>query len=301
VVVDELRFGIVPLELANVVSLVGEHGGLDFSRFNFTEFLRATNRRGFSLMELTLDVGYVVPGGLTEERVEGMRRLKEELGLSFTAHLPLWSLEPASPNQYVRRASVDCLVDAVKLVEPLEPEVYVVHATGALAAEFSRLQMPEPFKGLIIQHFASFAEQSIKELLERTRLPPRRLAIENVEFPFDATWRIAERLDTSICFDTGHLLAGYSGTIGVMEFLERYYNRISEVHLHDGACLQVEGDLYRRIDHRALGEGQLPVKELLARLQELEFKGPIIFELTFREAQESLNLIKRLLPDLPIE
>ena len=296
-----MRFGIVPLELANVVSIVGEDGSIDFSRFNFGDFLRATRERGFSLMELTLDVGYVVPGGLTEERVEAMREIKEELGLSFTAHLPLWSLEPSSPNRYVRQASVDCLVEAVKLVEPLDPEVYVVHATGALAAEFSRLQLPEPFKGLITQYFASFAEQSVRELLDRTGLTPRRLALENVEFPFEAIWRIAERLDTSVCFDTGHLLAGYSGPIGVMEFLDRYYERISEIHLHDGACIQVEGDLYRHIDHRALGQGQLPVKELLTKLLELDFSGPIIFELTFREAQESLNLIRRLLPDFPIE
>ncbi|MFX1564226.1 MAG: cobamide remodeling phosphodiesterase CbiR [Promethearchaeota archaeon] len=296
-----MRFGITPLEMANVLQIIGEGGIPDFSNFNFVDIISIVREHGFSLMELTMDVTYVLPGGLTEETVKALKKVKKELGLTFTAHLPLWAIEPSCPNTYIRQASIDCLVDAINLVKPLEPEVYVLHATGALASEFSRLQIPSIYKSFITKHFNNLAGQSIEGLLKRTKIPSRRLAIENIEFPLQATCKLAEELDTSICFDTGHLLAGYSGTISVLEFLDRYYDRIAEIHLHDGGYYPVEDNLFRRFDHQALGTGDLPIKEFLGELQERGYDGPIIFELTLKEAKESLDIIRQRLPDLPID
>jgi sugar phosphate isomerase/epimerase len=296
-----MRFGITPLELANIISLVSEGGKVDFSRFSFEHIVRATRERGFSLMEVTMDVGFVLPGGLTERTVTALKAVKDELGLTFTAHLPLWAIEPACPNAIMRQASLECLVNAVELVRPLEPEVLVLHATGALAAEFSRLQVSPFIRSLITEQFASFAEQSVHELLKRTKLPSRKLALENVEFPFEGTWRIAEKLDTSICFDTGHLLAGYSGAIEVLDFVKRYYSRIREIHLHDGGHNPVGEDVVRRFDHQTLGTGALPIEAFLTELHQKRYKGAIIFELTQRQALASLEVIRKRLPDLPID
>jgi sugar phosphate isomerase/epimerase len=296
-----MRFGITPLQLPNIISLVSEDGHVDFRRFSFEHIIRATRERGFSLMEITMDVSFVLPGGLTERTVTALKALKDELGLTYTAHLPLWAIEPACPNEIIREASLECLVKAVELVRPLDPEVLVLHATGALAAEFSRLQVSPLIKNIITDQFAGLAEQSVREFLKRTKLPSRKVALENVEFPFEGTWRIAERLDTSITFDTGHLLAGYSGPIEVLDFVKRYYSRISEIHLHDGGHNPVGEDVIRRFDHQALGTGKLPIEALLTELQRRRYKGAIIFELTQSEALESLEVIRKRLPNLPID
>jgi len=296
-----MRFGITPLELANIISLVSEGGKVDFHRFSFEQIIRATRERGFSLMEVTMDVGFVLPGGLTERTVTALKAVKDELGLTYTAHLPLWAIEPACPNAIMREASLECLVDAVELVRPLEPEVFVLHATGALAAEFSRLPVSPFIRNIIADQFASLAEESVRELLKRTKLPSRKIALENIEFPFEGTWRVAERLDTSICFDTGHLLAGYSGPIEVLDFVKRYYSRIREIHLHDGGHNPVGGDVVRRFDHQTLGTGALPIEAFLTELQKRRYKGAIIFELTQSQALASLEVIRRCLPDLPID
>ncbi len=296
-----MRFGITPLELSNVIEIIGNTGTPDFSRFDFVNIIRNTHSRGFSLMEITMDVSYVMPGGLTENTIQSLLHLKKELGLSYTAHLPLWAIEPATPNQYIREASVECLVDAIELVKPLNPEVYVLHSTGALAAEFSRMQLPRLFTQMVKDYFKTNSQESVQKILDQTNLPSQKLAVENVEFPFETTWQVAEELDTSVCFDTGHVLAGFSGEIKVMEFLDRYFSRIKEIHLHDGGHHLVDRGLIRRFDHQALGTGELPLTTFLNELEKRDYQGIIIFELTLSEALESLNVIRDRLPDFSIE
>lgn len=296
-----MRFGITPLELSNVIEIIGDKGTPDFSRFDFANIIRNTHSRGFSLMEITMDVSYVMPGGLTKNTIQALLHLKKELGLSYTAHLPLWAIEPATPNQYIREASVECLVDAIELVKPLNPEVYVLHSTGALAAEFSRMQLPSLFTQMAKDYFKSNSQKSVQSILEQTDLPSQKLALENVEFPFETTWQVAEELDTSVCFDTGHVLAGYSGEIEIMEFLDRYFSRIKEIHLHDGGHQAVDLGLTHRFDHQALGTGELPIATFLNELQKRNYQGIIIFELTVSEALESLNAIRTCLPEFLIE
>ena len=136
-----MRFGITALDWATVLEQLSAGGFFDLGKFDFAEIVRLTYEHGFSLMELTLDLGYVIPGALSEQQISNLQEVKEELDLTYTAHLPLWSIEPASPNHFIREASVACLVDAVRLAEPLDPEVYVVHNAGWIGAEFSEFNI----------------------------------------------------------------------------------------------------------------------------------------------------------------
>jgi sugar phosphate isomerase/epimerase len=296
-----MRFGITALDWSTVMKQLFSKDSLDFSQFNFGEIARITYEHGFSLMELTLDIGYVLPGALSEHQITTLLEVKEELGLTYTAHLPLWSIELCSPNSFIQKASVDCLADAVSVANPLDPEVYVLHNAGWFGSEYSELDLAAQFQDAISWALGDVAEQNIRELLQRTGLVPRKIALETIDFPFEVTWQIAERLDTSVCLDTGHVLSGQSGSTDVLDFIDRYYHRISEIHLHDGAVKPVEGKKFSYFDHKILGQGDLPIVEFLSILEERKFEGPIIFELNREEALESLKIIRKLLPDLPIE
>ncbi len=100
--------------------------------------------------------------------------------------------------------------------------------------------------------------------------------------------------------DTGHILSGQSGQIDLLEFVQQYYSRLSEIHLHDGALNPVEGKKSPYFDHQILGQGDLPIVEFLSDLEAKKFDGPIIFELTRTQAVESLEVIRKLLPNLTI-
>ena len=296
-----MRFGITALSLPNVMDMIITKGITELSRFNFAEIVRTTYEQGFSLMELTMDIAYVLPGSISDQTISELIAVKDDLDITYTVHLPLWAIEPAIPNDFIRRASINNLVDAINLVKPLNPEVYVLHMTGGLAGEFYRQPMPAKYKSVIVSTITSFAEESLKEILRETRIPPRKLALENIEFSFEATWGLAERFDTSICMDTGHLLSEQSEPITILEFINRYYDRIAEIHLHDGGKNPPKDRRVRYLDHQPLGTGELPIIETLNELHKRGYKGPIIFELVLDEAKESLALIKKLLPELPIQ
>ncbi|MBC7233166.1 MAG: sugar phosphate isomerase/epimerase [Chloroflexi bacterium] len=253
---------------------------------------------GFHLIELNPDLTIFFPQCYSLAAIERLRRLKEERHLHYTVHLPLWSLEPSTPMQMVREGSVDTLVDAVLRLAPLEPEVYVLHATGALAAEFSRMKALEAMRPLVMGLFATQARRSIEQLLERTGLPSRLLAVETVEFPFDLTLGLAEAFDLSMCLDTGHVLAGYTTGVSLFEALEQSLPRLAEVHLHDAYRRESPDGTVRIADHLPLGAGDLPLGDFLDRLAGSGFSGPVIFELTIEETKASLEAIRKLRPAL---
>ena len=296
-----MRFGITALDWATVIRQLSSGGFFNLSKFDFAEIVRLAHQDGFSLQELTFDIGYVIPGGLSEQQIVNLLTVKEELGLTYTVHLPLWSIEPSSPNQFIREAAVACHVDAIRLAEPLEPEVYVLHNAGWIGAEFSEFDIGGEDQPIIPMILGNLAEQSVREIIKQSKVPSRKIALESIEFPFEITWSIAEKLDTSICLDTGHVLSGQSGSTDVIDFVKRYYSRLLEIHLHDGDLQRLEGRRFPYNDHKTLGQGDLPIVEFLTILEERGFEGPIIFELNREDALESLKVIRKLLPDFLIE
>ncbi|MHA2353032.1 MAG: cobamide remodeling phosphodiesterase CbiR [Candidatus Thorarchaeota archaeon] len=295
-----LRFGITALEFQEVAQEVVIDGVPDFSRLDVVNLIRGAISDDYSVIELSMDVAHVIPGSLTPESINRLVDLKEELDHAYTVHLPYWSIELATFNEHVRMGGVDSTVEAIELAKPLEPEAYVLHITGDLAANFSGMTVGDDLVRLISTLLAGFAAASVEDIISRTEIDPRKLTIENMEFPFDIIRNLIDDLDTSICFDTAHLLSRMSGNESVMDFYRAHRDRITEVHLQDATYKEYEGAIARE-DHIALGHGIMGdavLREFLTELVKDNFDGPIIFELTKDEARESLDLIRKVVPEV---
>ncbi len=292
-----MRFGVVPLEFRPAVEKIVVDGVPDFSRFDIVQIVeQALDIAHITVIEITLDIAYIIPNSLGPREIDRLVELKDEYRHSYTAHLPLWSVEPSTFNHRIRHASVNTIVESIELARPLEPEFYVLHSTGSLASEFSRLGFHGTMQNVISAALAGFSANSVEEIISQSEIDPQKIAIENVEFPFEFTLQIAEEYGTTICFDTGHLLARFSGDENTLDFYKQHKDVISEIHLNDGIYLEKHG-VKIVDDHLALGQGQLPVKPFLTQLTKDNFKGPLIFELTTEEVLESLKLIQHEAPE----
>ncbi|HEY42865.1 MAG TPA: sugar phosphate isomerase/epimerase [Anaerolineae bacterium] len=298
-----MRFGIMTMQIETLIpsGLPADQMLAHIVDFDYAQLVRTMAESGFHTIELGGDLALFLPTIFQQNSIEALSRIKAELDLSYTAHLPLWSVEPSTPLEPVRKGSANAIVDFTRSIIPLNPEVYVFHATGALAAEFYRMNLPEIAKGLLLQQFQTKAAESLRWILTETGIPSRKMAIETIEFPFDLTLDLAEELDLSLCLDTGHILAGFSGNVTVEEALESSMPRLAEVHLHDCPQHFPEQKINYGQDHQQLGRGDLNIEHILDRLVRAEFQGPVIFELQLHEALESLDVIRALRPDLPIE
>ena len=291
-----MRFGIMEMQMDRL--LPAQASGKDaidqILNFNRADLVGGLAESGFHLIELGGDLGLFFPTAYESANIQRLKQLKAERGLAYTIHLPLWSVEPSTPLEPVRLGSVDAILDVIDAVETLDPEVYVLHATGALAAEFYRMKLPQTAKSLALKQFQGGAINSIKTILEETGLPSRKLAVETIEFPLELTLEMADLLDLSICLDTGHVLAGFAGAINFDDALDVCLPRLAEVHLHDSPDFMRTGQLGYGKDHQALGTGDLNTRRLINQLKKRDFDGPVIFELDLANAKKSLSHLEEI-------
>ncbi len=293
-----LRFGMSALEFRDVAQRVVVDGVPDYSRLDVVEIVRDVASE-YPVLELSSDVKYIIPSSLTEKTISSLAELRDELGHAYTVHLPYWSIELATFNEHIRKGGVDSTIDAIELTKTLEPEAFVLHSTGDLAADFSTLSYSPTLVRLISTLLAGYAAASIEDIVSRTEINPRKLAIENYKFPFDIMRELIDDLDTGICFDTAHLLSQMSGTESIMDFYRTHRNRITEIHLQD-ATFTNYGDAFAREDHLPLGKGIMGntvLREFLFALIKDKFDGPIIFELNKSETEESMEYIRKTVPE----
>ncbi len=222
----------------------------------------------FGAIELTFDHGVSLPPrpGLIDDLVA----LRQERGLRYAVHLPL-TIQLASPNPALRRASLDTLVDVFVRCAPLEPVAWVLHVTPLFGVERS-ITSRERAQAQQSRNVA-LADEALGELLARTGVSSRRIAVENLNYPFAILDDVLERHDLGVCCDVGHLLARGGDPAA---FVRRYAARLAHVHLHD---------VVAGLDHRPLGDpaGALDLAALWRALGEANYRGVVTLEV-FDEA-----------------
>lgn len=290
-----MRFGIMAMQIGALIpsDIAPSQIPAHVTGFDHAGLVRRLHGYGFNPVELGGDLVMFMPHTYAPPAIEKLAELKAETDVSYTVHLPLWSVEPSALLEPVRTGSVASMVQVLRATLPLDVEAYVVHATGSLAAEFYRMNLPEMARFVILRQFQGRALESLKALLGETGVAPRKLAVETVEFPLELTMELVEGLGLSYTLDTGHVLSGFSGPVDLFDTVDKLLPRLVNVHLHDSPRWAPGTDIVYGKDHQALGLGDLDLGRFLDRLHEGGYEGPLVFELTVPEAVASLEVVRR--------
>jgi sugar phosphate isomerase/epimerase len=293
-----MRFGITPLDGEYLVKSFNiSKGMIDFSDFRFSDLILDVIKNGFRHCEISLDLFQILPIEINKEEEKRIINIQKEYDFTFSAHFPIYSVELSSPNKFIREASVQSCIDSFNQFKFLEPaiDVFVIHPTGSFTASIGVLGLDSKTMELIYHILTNYAIQSVKKIIKTTKIPKSKIAIENIEYPFEKTLEIIDKIKgTKLCIDTAHFLGGFSGDIDLIEITESYLDITSEIHLQDYS------DKYSSPDHVALGRGNsFPIK-FLKLIHEYDFKGPVVFELGLNQAIESFEFIKKHAPEIKI-
>jgi inosose dehydratase len=103
----------------------------------------------------------------------------------------------------------------------------------------------------------------------------------------EARWeieRLLEITDVGLCLDTGHLLLGRGDPVVA---IREWGSRINHIHLKDARSSTLEEivadaapveEIWRRQAFCALGEGDIPIDDVLAALAEVGYRGWLVVE-----------------------
>lgn len=153
----------------------------------------------------------------SESHINRLREIACLDDLSYSVHLPL-DIDPGNANPEKRRQSVGKIVRAIDRFKRLAPSAYILH-----------LPKDSALYDNLIPGWTEMTGKSIEEILSSTKLSPRNLCIETLDYPLSLVAGIIEEYDLSVCLDVGHLIR--SGE-DVMKCWTLWNQRIKVIHLH---------------------------------------------------------------------
>ncbi len=281
-----LTFGTTTLPLAGWVADPRQPGESRARRLAAIHQIVAGYR--LRAVELTLDLAAIFADLFNAEFYAEVANLQQELGFLCTVHLPFLWVDPASLNEPIRTTTLACLRQAIEHTRPVEVHAYVLHLWGFTTTQIAAHLDHPAQREVILGTLMAQASRSLGALCDV--VDPRILCVENLEDSlFELALPLVEQHGASLCLDVGHL-AWQGG--GEIDFLQRHFDRIREVHLHDAARPSPGGTSQVR-DHLPLGRGQLDYLSFLHNLEEVGFDGPVILELNSQaDLEQSLERLR---------
>jgi len=257
-----------------------------------TSVVALVKEHGIQVIEIPLDAAFIYPALFTPEVLFQMRRVAEENCFCFTAHLPYMWLDLSSINEEMRKASVRCVLEGLKIAQNLQPLAYPLHLMAERADAIATSSWAEEEKRDFLGRMMAQGERSLEEIAQEVE--STKLCLENSgAMSFEPISTLAKKYNTSLCLDVGHLILQGGDPVA---FIEAHFEAIAEVHLHDVINTGWAGGKPVLMDHQSLGSGILDLKGVIGALNEKGYEGVLLVEVMNREELlRSLAALKALL------
>ncbi|MCF8024542.1 MAG: sugar phosphate isomerase/epimerase [Desulfobacteraceae bacterium] len=215
----------------------------------------------------------------SEEDISELARLSESTGVTYNVHLPI-DVNITDPDKGLRADAIERIALAAKRAKQLKPSTWTLHLPYSM-------DETDPAS---VTGWQNLAKTSTKTLLEKTRIAPRLVSVETLDYPPFWLKPVVDYLDLSICLDIGHLMEhGH----GIKETFKNFENRISILHLYGGV---------------AAGRGHVGLERLPESQDSVvshilfQFSGIVSLEVfSKKDLKQSLKSLENLaLPDAPI-
>jgi sugar phosphate isomerase/epimerase len=213
--------------------------------------------------------------------------LCNSFSLKKRIHGPFIGLNLCSNNQYISRASVDCLIETAKLCNQIGAEVLTIHSGSEI---FGRIKLfgDGNRKRLI---------ESVNNLLDATADLNVKICIENLPNAYGVNMLLhledieqffndINRNDIFMTWDTSH---SWTCDIDLEMLWKKFHKVIKNIHL-------VDNFKKNRDSHPALGSGKIDFQEIFDVIKKNNYNEALIVEIaSARYFTKSIDFIKKFL------
>ncbi len=235
-------------------------------------FFELCHELGLQYVEIQAEHPYS-PTDLHKEKVVELREMLSGYGLTPLIHGPIYDINLASTKERIRQASVEVTKDFIELARMLGSQQVVIHA-GKCPQDQVPLLLERARKcaSLSISELALFAnDHGVSIGLENKQNGADREIVLTVDDHLRMTSKL-QHLGVFAVLDVGH---AFTTEERVTDYVHALGSNLREIHFHDN---NGETD-----DHLTLGHGNVPLKEVVAALHAIDFKGVSIIEVKRRE------------------
>ncbi len=222
---------------------------------------------------------------LVNGQIKKVTKLAGDAGISISFHIPF--TENISDNiPFVRWKSIKRLVSFIEVAGKLGANSITIHPGIFYWFPYANVKRTKALKRLVV---------ALEKVLESCKLHNVIIALENLvpipegnEFYFlgdniDDFKFIFDEIDSEylgFCLDTGHA----NMAEGADKYIEELGEKLSTIHYHD--------NLGTNDNHLIIGEGSINWPLICERLNEINYKGPLISECRNIKPHEAARLFE---------
>ncbi|MGZ4931188.1 MAG: sugar phosphate isomerase/epimerase family protein [Halobacteriota archaeon] len=229
----------------------------------------------FTIIELVSEYPHVHH---SMPNVDVLNKLKQEHALTYTLHAPFCSVNLASTNPNIRKASVSEIINSIHYASTLGCKLVVVHP-GIISYprslnEFERIAKENELDSFV--QICETAEQ--RKLLVCVENMPRLPPAFKESWTGDEMIKIVDACGSpyvQIALDVGHC---NTTDIPIPSIIKRFGTHIKHVHIHDNDGV--------REAHSIVGQGSVHWQSVIHALKNIGYNGFLIDEHRTIEGQK---------------
>ena len=256
--------------------------------FDCSAELEACAVLGIKHFELSADLNLLWDEKFSQGYIVRLSALQHQFGFSCSIHLPFRGIDLSYPSKHLAQGYADMFAQLIRLVSPLSPKAYVVHASGPFLKAYRDQSVQDAIPGRCLE----LLEYCLCLIADKAAIPFELLALENLALPLRFNDALLDRRNFSVCLDAGHLFCNKGGddwSIG--RFIQQYRQRMIAVHLHD-VVMQMGME---PLDHQKLGSGELDYCQLAKQLLECGYESYVTAEIksSIEDACQSAQMFEQ--------
>ena len=203
-----------------------------------------------------------------QKDLKELKSIGNDWDLTYTVHLPL-NISFGSRQDDKRKKSIRAINSLIEHLSDLDAYAYILHLN------LSRKEKRN------IALWQDTVGESLRQISESNPSIVKKIAVENLSYPFEYLDVVIKDTDFSVCVDIGHLIVMGAD---VMKHLGKYFRKTRVIHFHG-----VNG----RKDHVSLKYlDRMLIRRAIGFLKENDYRGVLTLEVFSQtDFEESMDIL----------